>query len=177
VRPVVAAALACLAGVALAQPAAQPDEAPLRLRATPMLAEKLPPGQPSAIFVSGDEITGRADLETTVQGHAELRRPGLAVGRHARLRPGHGRGDGHRPRAGQPKGDRYTAREGQLQVDAFEGFLLQPTYRLLVNDAHGDAARIDFQDRDRATLTEANYTTCVRPGPTGCPTGSCAPTS
>ena len=165
-RPVVAAALACLAGVALAQPAAQPDEAPLRLRATPMLAEKLPPGQPSAIFVSGDEITGRADLETTVQGHAELRRPGLAVwgdtlgfdqGTDVATAIGHVRVNS--------KGDRYTAREGQLQVDAFEGFLLQPTYRLLVNDAHGDAARIDFQDRDRATLTEANYTTCVRPGP------------
>lgn len=118
-RPVVAAALACLAGVALAQPAAQPDEAPLRLRATPMLAEKLPPGQPSAIFVSGDEITGRADLETTVQGHAELRRPGLAVwgdtlgfdqGTDVATAIGHVRVNS--------KGDRYTAREGQLQVDA-----------------------------------------------------------
>jgi hypothetical protein len=175
VRPVVAAALACLAGVALAQPAA-PD-APLRLRATPMLAEKLPPGQPSAIFVSGDEITGRADLETTVKAMPSCAARAWRCGptRSASTRARTWRR--HRPRAGQPKGDRYTAREGQLQVDAFEGFLLQPTYRLLVNDAHGDAARIDFQDRDRATLTRPTTPPACGPGPTGCPTGSCAPTS
>jgi hypothetical protein len=32
-----------------------------------------------------------------------------------------------------------------LQVDAFEGFLLQPTYRLLANDAHGDARASTFR--------------------------------
>ena len=167
-RPGVAAALACLAGAAWAQapaPAPGPD-APLVLRATPMLAEKPPRNQPMASFVSGDEITGRAELDTTVQGHAELRRPGLAVwgdklvydqSTDIATATGHVRVNS--------QGNRYTATEGQLQVDAFSGFLLQPSYRLLANGAHGDAQRIDFQDSDRATVVSGDYPTCERPGP------------
>ncbi|MDR2154558.1 MAG: LPS-assembly protein LptD [Burkholderiaceae bacterium] len=157
------AAAALLAGSAAAQQSA-PSAAPLELRATPMLAEKLSPdGSQSPTFVSGEQITGRANLETIVQGQAELRRPGLTV---------HGvkmtydqttnivTFDG--PLQVNAQGNRYTATEGQLQVDAFEGFFLQPTYRFLANDAHGSADRIDVLDPDRATILNGNYTTCRR---------------
>ena len=159
--------LAVCASAALAQaPDPIAPQTPLPLRATPMLAEKRPQGEPAATIVTGDEITGRADLETTVQGAAELRRPGLALWAdtltfdqstdtaHAQ---GHVRINA--------QGNRYTGTQGQLQVDAFSGFLLQPSYRLLANGAHGDAQRIDFQDNDRATVLRGDYTTCERPGP------------
>ena len=60
-RAVALAVLALLAGGAAAQP-----EPALRLRATPLLAEKVPEGQPPA-FVQGDRISGRTDLETVIE--------------------------------------------------------------------------------------------------------------
>ena len=51
-------------------------DAPLTLRRTPQLAETVPPalrGQ-LPIFVEGDRLTGRPDIETVVEGHASLRR-------------------------------------------------------------------------------------------------------
>ena len=165
-RPVVAGVLACLAAAALAQPTVPASDAPLVLRATPMLAEKLPPGAPAVTFITGEQIIGRADLETTVEGHAELRRPGLALwGDKLTFDQSTDTASATGDVRINSKGDRYTGAQGQLQVDAFEGFMLQPTYRLLVNGGHGDAKRIDFQDRDRAILQQGNYTTCERPGP------------
>src|SRR3954463_197202 len=58
---------------AKAQEAADP---PLQLKASPMLREDIPPAvrtqQPT--FVNGDTIRGTPDLETVIEGHAQLRR-------------------------------------------------------------------------------------------------------
>ena len=69
-RPVAWAVLALLAGPALAQ------TEPLTLRATPLLAEDLPDNVNPPTVVYGDRITGRTDLETVIEGRAELRQPG-----------------------------------------------------------------------------------------------------
>ena len=77
-------------GLAFAAPARaqSPDaalltdvDAPLTLKMTPMLAEKPPegPGNEVPIFVFGDSISGRPDLETVVDGNAELRRGPTAI--------------------------------------------------------------------------------------------------
>ncbi|HMN21683.1 MAG TPA: LPS-assembly protein LptD [Ottowia sp.] len=152
---------ACGATAALAQP-----DAALVLRATPMLSEAVPVQGESPTFVRGDRIEGRAGLETTIEGHAELRRPGLVL-RADRLshdeRTNRARAQGD-VRVNL-KGNRYGGTEGELQLDAFEGFLLRPTYRLLATGAHGEAERIDFRDADHATVHQGSYTTCPRPGP------------
>ena len=52
------------------------DDTPLVLKSTPMLAET-PPTDPDSTpptFVFGDRISGRTDLETIIDGHAEVRR-------------------------------------------------------------------------------------------------------
>jgi LPS-assembly protein len=165
-----AAALALLAGSVAAQEAGDeplPPLPPLQLRATPMLAETLPVKRPGDAgppsFISGEQISGQTDLETVIEGNAELRRPGLTA-----------RGDriSHDPSTDiatftgnvqvNAGGDRYTATGGQLQVDAFEGFFLRPTYRFLANGAHGSAERLNLLDPDRATILNADYTTCRR---------------
>ena len=159
-RPITLAVLALLAGVAAAQEQASD---PLALRATPMLADKLPADARPPSFLYGERLTGQHDLTLVLEGNAELRRPGLTA-----------RGDkithdqstdiatfnGHIQVNSQ--GNRYTASEGQLQVDAFEGFFLQPTYRFLANGAYGNADRLDFHDPDHSTLLNGNYTTCKR---------------
>ncbi len=163
-RAVALAVLALLAGGAAAQP-----EPALRLRATPLLAEKVPEGQPPA-FVQGDRISGRTDLETVIEGDAELRRPGLTL-RADRMT--HDQTTDIATVKGavrvNAKGDRYTATEGQLQIDAFEGFFLQPSYQFLATGAHGRAERVELHDPDRATVLHGTYTTCRIDAPDALP--------
>ena len=57
-----------------------------------------------------------------------------------------------------------------LQVDAFSGFFLNPSYTFLRSEGHGKAERIDFIDDKHAVAKKATYTTCTRkPGPSWLP--------
>ena len=165
-RRVALAVLAALAGAAVQAQSPTDAADALTLRATPRLSEAVPGGGQPPTFVRGERIQGRAGLETVVEGAAELRRPGLVLHAdtltHDEARDlATARGDVRL----NAKGNRYGGTEGQLQIDAFEGFLLRPTYRFLANGAHGEAERIDFHDADRATVHSGSYTTCERPGP------------
>ncbi len=160
---------------AQAQALAETDavEAPLQLKASAMLAEKIPEKvraqQP--IFLTGDTLSGRTDLDTTVEGHAELRRGDLSV-RADRInyyQPDdqlRARGNVHINR----NGNSYAGPELELKVDIFEGFFSQPSFYLPKNDGHGEASRIDFVDDKRSIIRNASYTTCQRrPGPSWLP--------
>lgn len=153
-----------LGGAITAAPAQQGEA--LLLRATPRLSEAVPANSDPPIFVRGEQVIGRAGLETTIEGAAELRRPGQVL--HAD-RLVYDETTGVATAQGNVRlnaaGDRYGGTEGQLQVDAFEGFLLHPTYHFLASGAHGEAERIEFQDADHATVLKGSYTTCARPGP------------
>jgi LPS-assembly protein len=145
---------------AQAQPAADP---PLQLKPSRMLREDIPPearhGLPT--FVSGDELRGTPDLETVVEGHATLRR-GDTVIRADRLEYyapddlARARGNVHINRAGNV----FEGPALDLKVESFEGFFNQPRYRLLRNDAYGQAERVDFIDDKRSIIRNATYTTC-----------------
>ena len=122
-------------------------------------------GQPT--YLSGDSASGRTDLETVLEGNAELRR-GDTVIRADRLeyyQPddlAKARGHAHINRAGNT----FDGPSLELHVDAFEGFFNEPRYRFLKNDAYGEADRVDFIDDKRAIIRNATYTTCQRrPGP------------
>jgi LPS-assembly protein len=157
-------------------PARAQDAAPeggLKLKETPLLQEKIPDAVRKQLptFLSGDSTTGRSDLDTVVEGHAEMRR-GDTVIRADRLeyyQPddlARARGNVHVNRAGNV----YEGPFLELKVEAFEGFFNTPRYRFLKNDAYGDAERIDFIDDKRAIIRNATYTTCQRrPGPSWMP--------
>ena len=141
------------------------DAPPPALRSSPLLKETIPeavrPQLP--VFVQGDRIEGQTDLKATIEGNAELRR-GDTVIRADRLdynvpedlakAQGHVRIN----RAGNV----YEGTALELRVDAFEGFFTDARYRFLATQAHGDATRVDFIDRDRAVVHSATYTTCER---------------
>jgi len=165
-------ALACcgLPLAALAQGAAAPSawdtwDGPPALRASPLLQEKIPeaarPRLP--VFVRGDHISGQTDLNATIEGNAELRR-GDTVIRADRLDYdvpedlAKARGQVRINRAGNV----YEGTVLELRVDAFEGFFSDARYRFLATQAHGDATRVDFIDKDRAVVHNATYTTCER---------------
>jgi LPS-assembly protein len=158
--PLALAAMGALHGIGWAQPSE-----PVDLKATPALREDIPPTVRRQLptFVFGDHITGRPDLDTAVEGNAELRR-GDTIIRAERLdywQPddlAKARGNVRINRAGNVFEGPYL----ELKVDAFEGFFTQPNYRFLRNDAYGQAARVDFLDENRAFVREATYTTCQR---------------
>lgn len=154
----------------LAQGESEPSP---RLRASPLLREDIPEAERSQLptFVEGDRIQGRPDLETVIEGNAELRR-GDTVIRAKRLEYNQAT---DRARA---EGDVRINKAGNvfegplldLEVDAFQGFFNEPRYRFLANNAYGQADRVDFIDDKRAIIRNATYTTCQRkPGPSWMP--------
>ena len=130
-----------------------------------MLAEQ-PPGGPGVelpTFVYGNRLTGRPDLETTVDGNAELRRGASSI-RADRIEYDQptdlvkARGN-VRVNSG---GNLYNGPELEIKLDTFEGFFLTPDYRFLQNNGYGSADRADFIDDKRLVVTNATFTTCQR---------------
>jgi LPS-assembly protein len=144
-------------------------EPPLPLKASPELSEDIPQAVRDRLptYLSGERAFGRTDLETVIEGQAQLRR-GDTIIRADRLeyyQPAdlaRARGNVRINRAG----DIFEGPLLELKVDAFEGFFNEPRYRFLRNDAYGEADRVDFIDDKRAIIRNATYTTCQRkPGP------------
>lgn len=146
---------------------------PLLLKPSLQLREHIPgteaPQLP--IFLSGEHVFGRDELETVIEGNAQLRR-GESLIRADRLEydqatdTARARGNVHLNRAGNV----FDGPLLELKVDAFQGFFNQPRYRFLRNGAYGEADRVDFIDQDRSIIRNATYTTCRRqPGPSWMP--------
>ncbi|MBI2727618.1 MAG: LPS-assembly protein LptD [Polaromonas sp.] len=141
------------------------ETAPITLKMTPMLAEKPPEGDENIppTFVFGDSVTGRPDLETVIDGNAELRRGPTAI-RADRIELTHptdmlnAKGNVHV----SSSGNQFRGPELQLKLDTFEGYFAQPSYRFLSNGGNGKAGRIDFLSDKVLVARNANYTTCER---------------
>jgi LPS-assembly protein len=174
-RAVVLAGLAMCSGmgsaVALAQPVS--DEGALVLRPTPVLAEVLSPEQrrDAPVFLQGDRVSGRTDLETVVQGDAVMRKADTVI--HADKLEYYQPTDEARASGNvriNRAGNLYEGPLVELKVEAFEGFFQQPSYHFAQNGAHGEASRADFLDVNHTVVYDATYTTCRRlPGPSWMP--------
>ena len=141
------------------------DDAPLVLKSTPMLAET-PPDERDIkppTFVFGDRISGRTDLETIIDGNAEVRRGKNAI-RANRIE--YYQPDDQVTSRGNVRinsgGNLFSGPELQLKIDTFEGYFLAATYRFLSNGGNGTAERIDFIDDKRLVARNASFTTCER---------------
>ena len=149
------------------------DGQPLVLKPSPQLREHIPSTEAPQlpVFLSGEHVFGRTELETVIEGAAQLRR-GETLIRADRLEYdqatdlARARGHVHLNRAGNV----FDGPLLELKVDSFEGFFNQPRYRFLRNDAYGEADRVDFIDQNRSVIRNASYTTCQRvPGPSWMP--------
>lgn len=152
--------------------AQEPQAAP-QLQPSPQLREDIPAGDRSQLptFVEGDRISGHTDLDTVVEGDAELRRGDLTI-RGDRLE--YNTPDDLARAVGNVRinkaGNVFEGPLLELEVEAFRGFFSSPSYRFLRNDAYGTAERVDFLDEKRAIIRNATYTTCQRqPGPSWMP--------
>ena len=125
----------------------------------------------SPVFVSGQRIDARPDLDLVIEGDATLRKQGLSV-RAQRIE--FDQSQDTLKAQGQVRimreGNVFEGPSLKLQADSFQGQFLQPTYSLLKGGGHGEAAEIEFIDAQRATVRNATYTTCSRvPGPSWLP--------
>jgi LPS-assembly protein len=159
----VCAAVWALPGVVAAQ------NVGLTLRTSPLLQEKLSDKEKtdSTVFVGGEKITARPDMDLQIEGQATLRRPGLTV-RAERL--DYDQTQDVIRASGRVRVSRESsAFEGPqltLQVDSFKGHFDAPTFELYRSGGYGQAQRVEFVDDKRAIIRQASYTTCRRtPGP------------
>jgi LPS-assembly protein len=173
--PVALVAWALVHGAAAFAQAPEPaaGDEPMLLKPSGLLQEKPPEAVRDQLptFISGERTSGRPDLETVIEGDAQLRR-GDTVLRADRIeyyQPDdrvRARGNVNINRSGNV----YEGTLLDLKVDAFEGFFNEPRYRFLRNGAYGQADRVDFIDDKRAIIRNASYTTCQRrPGPSWMP--------
>lgn len=143
------------------------ERSELPLTMSTLLQEKLPPSVASQAptFVSGERISGQTDVNTVVEGQAELRRHDTVV-RAERLE--HFQASDTVEAKGNVRinrlGNVYEGPELKLKLDTFEGHFEQPRFSILRNGGQGEASRLDFLGEDRAVAHDARYTTCPRPG-------------
>jgi LPS-assembly protein len=141
----------------------------LQLQASPQLQETLSPEQrkESPLFFRGDRIRGRPDLETVIEGHAELRKSDFTIladtlEYYQPTDQARASGNVRINRSGNV----YEGSLLELKVEAFEGVFLQPRYQFLQNNVHGQADSAHFLNEHQTVVHNATYTSCRRqPGP------------
>lgn len=119
------------------------------------------------LFLKGDHISGRPDLESTIEGNAELRKADFSI-RADKLE--YYQPTDQAKATGNVKinrnGNIYEGPSLELTVDTFEGVFQQPKYQFLQNNAHGEADIAHFLSEDQTVVHNATYTSCRRtPGP------------
>ena len=135
------------------------------LKSTSMLSETPPDeaGNAPPTFIFGDRLSGRTDLETIIDGNAEVRRGKNAI-RADRIE--YYQPDDQVTSRGNVRinssGNRFNGPELKLKIDTFEGYFLTPSYRFLSNGGNGTAGRIDFIDDKRLIARDATFSTCER---------------
>lgn len=116
--------------------------------------------------VSAEKMTGRPDRDVILEGDVEIiRGPTTVNADRATYRVAEDEVEASGNIRMRRFGDTYTGDELRFRMDAGEGYVLRPTYQLELNNAQGSAERIDFEARDRATITEGSYSTCEGPDP------------
>ena len=154
---------ACLWAQSLpAEPLAGVLRAPLKR--TPLLQEKpaVGPGNEVPTFVFGDQISGRPELDSLVEGNAEMRRgkTALRADRIEYFQPSDfmkSRGNVRVSNAG----NLYWGPALDLKLDSFEGTFTSPAYRFVAG-GNGAAQRVDFAGEKRMFAWQGTYTTCER---------------
>ena len=152
---------------------AQAQSAPLLLRPSSALQEVLSDTTRKELptFLQSDRLKGHSDTDTRLQGHVTVRRGDVLLKADEveynqvsdQLKA---RGNVTINRAGNV----YQGPALELQLEAFEGFFTQPSFKLLKNQAHGQAEKIEFIDSGHSVLHNASFTTCQRkPGPSWTP--------
>ena len=115
----------------------------------------------SPIFIEADHLSGVAGESVVLSGGVRLRSSDVLIkADNLEYRQADERAIAKGDVRIFKDGNRFTGDELNLQVQNFSGYMTQPTYEFAVSQGGGKAERIDFLDKDHATVRKANYTTC-----------------
>jgi LPS-assembly protein len=136
------------------------------LKTSPMLGEHLPQEarKQTPIFIFGDSITSRTDLDTVIDGHAELRKNETVI---KAKRIDFNQVTDVAKVTGEvvinQGGNRFWGTDLELGVTDFSGFFGQPSYQFYKSGGQGSAERMEFVSERSAIAKFASYSTCQRP--------------
>ncbi len=125
-----------------------------------------PKGQTSSadtgpIFIDADSLSGVAGESVVMSGGVRLRSSDITIkADHLEYRQEDERAIAKGDVRIYKDGNRFTGDELNLQVQNFSGYMTQPTYEFAISQGGGKAERIDFVDKDHASVRTANYSTC-----------------
>ncbi|MEA5098635.1 MAG: LPS assembly protein LptD, partial [Burkholderiaceae bacterium] len=119
-------------------------------------AEKLEP-----TTIQAEEMTGRPDREVFLERDVEIMRGQTKLNSdravyHQEENEAEAEGNVRILRFG----DRFTGDKARLNLDTGVGTASNTTYKLIKNNAQGKGERIDFESREKATVTHGTYSTC-----------------
>ncbi|MES2934571.1 MAG: LPS-assembly protein LptD [Pseudomonadota bacterium] len=118
------------------------------------------------VSISAGNITGRPDREVTLDQDVELIRGETRITADSAT---YDQIENEVEAKGSVRiwrfGDRYSGEALKLNLDSGIGNISRPTYRLEINNAQGDAARVDFESEDQANVIDGTYSTCEGPDP------------
>ena len=118
------------------------------------------------ITIRAEEISGRPDRQINLERNVELTRGQTRLTADTAC---YQRVEDQVTAVGNVSmwrfGDRYKGDELQLNLETGKGYVLRPEYRLQLNNAQGNASRIDFLGEDVALVRDGTYSTCEGPDP------------
>jgi LPS-assembly protein len=118
------------------------------------------------IVVQAEEIGGRPDREITLKRDVELVKGATRITADTACFK---EVENEVTASGNVRmwrfGDRYKGDELKLNMSTGKGWVLHPEYRMELNNAQGQAARLDFISTEEAVVTDGTYSTCEGPNP------------
>jgi LPS-assembly protein len=140
----------------------------VQLKASLGLGEHLPVSvrKQTPIFIFGETLTSRPDLEVVIDGHAELRNNETMI--KANRIDFNQTTDIAKVTGGvliNQGGNRFWGTDLELGVTDFAGFFSQPSYQFYKSGGQGSAERMEFLSERSAIAKFASYSTCQRPEP------------
>ena len=159
---------------AQAVPSAPQTEATPQVPAESQVQPPQPPALPAThadeqdlpITIRAEDISGRPDRQLNLERNVELTRGQTRLTADTAC---YFRIEDQVTATGNVNmwrfGDRYKGDELQLNLETGKGYVLRPEYRLQLNNAQGNASRIDFLGEDVALVRDGTYSTCEGPDP------------
>lgn len=139
-----------------------------QFKTSPVLGEGLPLSvrKQSPIFIFGDVMTSRPELEVVIEGNAEIRKTDTVI-RAKRIE--YNQVSDVAKISGDvlvnQGGNRFWGPDLELGLSDFSGFFSQPSYKFYKTGGQGSAERMEFVSQRSAIAKFASYSTCKRPEP------------
>lgn len=127
------------------------------------MPEQLTPKTSVPAYASGQRVRGQTDEQVTIEGDAQMRRPGLAIQgdvihHDARTQTLDVQGDVRV----QDHGNHYNGERLRLNLETHEGAFTAPRFNL-DNGGRGTAQVLNFLGPDHSVAKRVRYSTCPMP--------------